>query len=108
MPPPSPRNLPEEEDIFDEEQCRFFLREVGCRVAAVYPFRFGIEEAYGIILDKYKRTEVSDVMSVLEDLLENDATSSGLGDDGDIWRSWRFDWKHRIVSHTPSQVPVHS
>lgn len=83
---------------FDEEQCRFFLREVGIRVVPTYPFSFGMEEVYSMILEHYGHTGVPDVTSVLQELLESDSIAAGFGDDGDVWRSWRHSWRHRNVS----------
>ena len=100
---PSPllRNSNRLEDFgcFDEEQCRFFLREVGERVVPVYPFSFGMEEVYSLILERYGYAGLSDATSVLQDLLEGDSTAGGFGDDGDVWRSWRHSWRHRNVCH---------
>jgi hypothetical protein len=82
---------------FDEESCRYFLREVGARVVPNYPFSFGMEEVYSLIIESYGYEGVPDVTSVLEELLEDDDTATGVGDDGDIWRSWRHYWRHRNV-----------
>lgn len=86
---------------FDEETCRYFLREVGERVVPAYPFNYGMEEVYSLILEQYGFEGVPDVTSVLQELLESDDTADGFGDDGDCWRSWRFYWKHRNVSRYP-------
>ena len=88
---------------FDEEECRFFLREVGERVVPQYPFSFGMEEVYSLILERYGYGGIPDATSVLSDLLESDSTASGFGDDGDVWRSWRHSWRHRNVSKPPSK-----
>lgn len=82
---------------FDEESCRFFLREVGARVVPYYPFSFGMEEVYSLILEKYGYSGLPDATSVLQELLEDDDSANGFGDDGDIWRSWRHSWRHRNV-----------
>ncbi|OCT45320.1 hypothetical protein CLCR_05412 [Cladophialophora carrionii] len=97
IPSPLLRNSNNFEDFgcFDEEECRFFLREVGERVVPVYPFSFGMEEVYSLILERYGYSGLPDATSVLQDLLESDGTAGGLGDDGDVWRSWRHSWRHR-------------
>ncbi|EXJ56058.1 hypothetical protein A1O7_08989 [Cladophialophora yegresii CBS 114405] len=97
IPTPLLRNSNNFEDFgcFDEEECRFFLREVGERVVPVYPFSFGMEEVYSLILERYGYSGLPDATSVLQDLLESDGTAGGLGDDGDVWRSWRHSWRHR-------------
>ncbi|KAK5232791.1 hypothetical protein LTR47_006018 [Exophiala xenobiotica] len=81
--------------LFNEESCRYFLREVGTRVVPFYPFNFGMEEVYSLILEKYGYAGLPDVTSVLQDLLESEGDAGGMGDDGDIWRSWRHSWRHR-------------
>ena len=83
--------------VFDEESCRYFLREVGERVVPAYPFDYGMEEVYSLILEKYGYQGIADAISVLQDLLEDDDVATGIGDDGDIWRSWRHHWKRRNV-----------
>ena len=83
---------------FDEESCRFFLREVGERIVPFYPFFVGIEEVYAVLVERYDRSRIADALSVLHELLEDDDNASGIGDDGDIWRSWRHCWRHRNVS----------
>lgn len=88
---------------FDEESCRYFLREVGTRVVPFYPFSFGMEEVYSLILEKYGYAGIPDATSVLQDLLENEEDAGGFGDDGDIWRSWRHSWRHRNVRRSHPQ-----
>lgn len=83
--------------MFDEESCRYFLHEVGSRLVPRYPFSFGIEEVYGILLDTYGFDGTPDVTSLLQELLEDKQNADGLGDDGDVWRSWRHGWRHRNV-----------
>jgi hypothetical protein len=98
-PSPLVKNSNRVEDFgsFDEESCRFFLREVGERVVQCYPFSFGMEEVYSLILERYGYAGLPDATSVLQDLLEDEGTAGGFGDDGDIWRSWRHSWRHRNV-----------
>ena len=103
MPSPTAENPPisaniEDLGVFDEESCRYFLRQVGARVVPFYPFSFGMEEVYSLMLERYGTAGIPDATSVLQDLLENEGTAGGLGDDGDIWRSWRHSWRHRNVS----------
>ncbi|RMZ90592.1 hypothetical protein DV736_g2186, partial [Chaetothyriales sp. CBS 134916] len=80
---------------FDEESCRYFLREVGERVVPAYPFGYGMEEVYSLILEKYGYAGIRDALSLLQELLEDDDVAAGVGDDGDIWRSWRHQWARR-------------
>jgi len=84
-------------DTFDEETCRYFLREIGEQIVPFYPFSFGIDEVYTLLLERYGENWVADALSVLHELMEAADNASGLGDDGDIWRSWRHSWRHRNV-----------
>jgi hypothetical protein len=83
--------------VFDEETCRYFLREIGAQIVPFYPFSFGIDEVYTLLLERYGEDWVADALSVLHELMEADDNAGGLGDDGDIWRSWRHSWRHRNV-----------
>lgn len=83
---------------FDEEACRFFLSEVGRVIVPRLPFSFGMEEVYARILDTYGVKGISDAISVLEELLEDETSAGGFGDDGDVFRPWRHGWRHRNVS----------
>lgn len=83
---------------FDEESCRFFLRELGLKVVQFYPFSVGMDEVFSQIMVTYGHDGAADVLSVLHELLEDESVALGSGDDGDIWRSWRHSWRHRNVS----------
>lgn len=83
---------------FDEETCRFFLQELGECIVPYFPFFYGIEQVYKCLLDRYGADHIADAMSVLHELLEDESLAVGIGDEGDPWRSWRYDWRHRNVS----------
>lgn len=91
---------------FDEESCRFFLRELGQKVVQFYPFSVGMDEVFSQIVDRYGYEGAADAISVLQELLEDESTAAGAGDDGDIWRSWRHSWRHRNVGFELSIWPV--
>ena len=97
-----------DKDCFDEESCRFFLREVGARVVPNYPFSYGMEEVHSLIIEQYGYEGIPDVTSVLQELLEEDDAATGIGDDGDIWRSWRHNWRHRNVRAPMTLTSAHS
>ena len=90
---------------FDEETCRFFLQGLGESIVPYFPFYYGIEQVYECLLARYGEVHVADAMSVLHELLEDDSVAIGVGDEGDAWRSWRYDWKHRNVSSTCNECP---
>ncbi|EXJ78822.1 hypothetical protein A1O1_09224 [Capronia coronata CBS 617.96] len=94
---PAFKNSPPFKELgcFDEESCRYFLREVGSRVVPFYPFNFGMEEVYSLILERFGYPGIPDATSLLQELLEKEDVAGGFGDDGDIWRSWRHSWRHR-------------
>jgi hypothetical protein len=81
--------------VFDEETCRMRLHEIGSEIVPSYPFAYGIQEIYGILLHEYGLSQIADVMSLLHDLLEDESY------EGFIWRSWRHGWRHRNVSLQP-------
>lgn len=83
---------------FDEESCRWHVREAGKRVVRFYPFSSGIEEVYCLMLERCGLPGLPDAMSVIEEMLEKESVANGMGDDGDIFRSWRHNWRHRMVS----------
>jgi len=56
-----------------------------------------MEEVFAQILAEYGLIGAADAISVLQELLEDESTAAGAGDDGDIWRSWRYNWRHRNV-----------
>lgn len=96
--------------VFDEEDCRDFLAlEIGVEIPPFLPYKAGIDHVYQRLLSRYGPANVADALSVLIELLEDDDSATGQGDDGDVWRSWRHDWRHRNVSlcsifHFPSDL----
>jgi len=76
--------------ILDEESCRYFLRELGKRIVPFYPYFVGTGEVCSVLLEKYDRAKVVDVLSVLHELPKDDRAAGGFGDDRDIWRPWRY------------------
>jgi hypothetical protein len=103
IPPPSLRDSHrfDERGYFDEEQCRSFVRDLGEQIVGQTEWNEGMQEVYYRLLKEYSFLGISDALSVLQDLLEGDNNASGFGDDSDIWRPWRYNWKHRNVSHPP-------
>jgi hypothetical protein len=82
---------------FDEEDCRFFLHDVGKQIVPTMPFSCGMEEVYRAIVARYGYAAIPDATSLLAELLETETSAAGLGDDSDIWRPWLYSWKHRNV-----------
>jgi hypothetical protein len=76
---------------FDEESCRMFLHEIGDDIVPRYPFAYGIQEIYEVLLGEYGRSQIADAISVFHELLEDESY------EGNIWRSWRHAWRHRNV-----------
>jgi hypothetical protein len=87
-----PRLRPGVRGAFDEETCRLHLHEIGDEIVPRFPFTYGIQEIYGILLSEYGLSQTADAISVLHELLEDESY------EGNIWRSWRHAWRHRNVS----------
>lgn len=85
--------------MFNEEECRDFLNEVGQVVVNTYIFSMGMEEAYTCIWRRYGLNGTSDAISLLHEMLEeDDVVGAGLGLDSDIWRPWKKNFRLRNVS----------
>ena len=94
--PPAAAALREE---YDEEGCRDFLvHELGVEIPRFYRYAEGIHEVQKRIILRYGDHNFAKAMGVFKELLELDDNACGLGDDGDLWRSWRYDYKLRRVS----------
>lgn len=68
------------------------LDRLGIEHVPRYPFEYGLQQIYAILLGEYGRSQIADVISVLHELLEDESI------EGYIWRSWRHEWRHRNVS----------
>lgn len=85
--------------LFNEDECRDFLNEVGNVVVNSYIFSMGMEEAYCCIWSKYGPEGTSDAISLFHQMLEeDDVIGAGLGLDSDIWRPWKNNFRLRNVS----------
>lgn len=83
---------------YDDESCREFLAyELGEEIARFYRYTEGIHEVQKRLILRYGDENFAKAMSVFHELLELEDNASGLGDDGDFWRSWRHDYKQRRV-----------
>lgn len=91
-PVPAPRLRPRVRGAFDEETCRMRLHEIGDEVVPRFPFAYGIQGIYETLLGEYGTSQIADAISVFHELLEDESY------EGNIWRSWRHEWRHRNVS----------
>lgn len=88
-------------DPFNEQECREYIAyELGDVIPRLYRYAQGIHEVQKRLIIRYGDTNYGKAMDVFRELMENNDCASGLGDAGDAWRSWRFDYKHRGVSDT--------
>lgn len=87
--------VPQGQDIsFDEERCRDFLvHELGIEIARSYRYSEGIHEVRRRVKKRFGDDDYVNVMRLFDELLESDDNAAGLGDDGDLWRSWRHEYK---------------
>lgn len=86
--------------MFNEDECRDFLNEVGQVVVNSYIFSMGMEEAYTCIWRRYGLNGTSDAISLFHEMLEeDDVVGAGLGLESDIWRPWKKNFRLRNVSH---------
>lgn len=85
-------------EAYDDEACRDFLTyELGNEIPTLFRYAEGIHEVQKRLILRYGDENMASAMGVFRELLEDD-DASGLGDEGDIWRSWRHDHKYRSVS----------
>lgn len=85
-------------EAYDDDSCRDFLvYQLGYEIPSYFRYAEGIQEVHKRLSRHYGEQNIAQAMGVFRELLEHDA-ASGLGDDGDMWRSWRHDHKHRNVS----------
>jgi hypothetical protein len=84
---------------FDEEAVRDFLvDELGLEIPRLYRYDQGIHEVYRRLVTRFGDEHFARAMGVFQNLLEGEDNANGLGDDGDLYRSWRHDYKMRKVS----------
>lgn len=85
-------------EAYDDEECHDFLSyELAFEIPTVFRYADGIHEVQKRLILRYGDENIARAMGVFKELLEVD-DASGMGDDGDMWRSWRHDHKHRRVS----------
>ena len=85
-------------EAYDDDECHDFLvYELGPEVPTFFRYAEGIHEVQKRLILRYGDENMARAMGVFKELLEED-DASGLGDDGDLWRSWRHDHKHWRVS----------
>ena len=85
-------------EAYGDEDCHDFLTyELAYEIPIVFRYADGIHEVQKRLILRYGDENIARAMGVFQELLEDD-DASGMGDDGDMWRSWRHDYKHRKVS----------
>jgi hypothetical protein len=84
---------------FDEEAVRDFLvDELGLEIPRLYRYDQGIHEIHRRLITRFGDEHFARAMGIFQNLLEGEDNANGLGDDGDLYRSWRHDYKMRKVS----------
>ncbi len=85
-------------EAYNDDACHdFIVYDLGFQIPLVYRYAEGIHEVQKRLIVRYGDENIARAMGVFREVLEVD-DASGLGDDGDMWRSWRHDHKHRRVS----------
>ncbi|KAI9836426.1 MAG: hypothetical protein M1819_001457 [Sarea resinae] len=91
---------------FDEDDCREFLQfQLGTEITRYFRYAEGVQEVKQRFVTRYGDTNTPKAMSIFYDVLRGENNASGLGDEGDIWRTWRHDFKLQGI---PSPIPVAS
>ena len=86
------------QEPYDEEAVRDFLTEELGEIPLNYRYAEGIHEVRKRLILRYGDMNFAKAMNTFQGLLESDDIGAGLGDDADLWRSWRHDHKTRRVS----------
>ena len=92
---------------FSEEDCRDFITHVlalDLKLPSTHRYRDGIDEVWRRLMYKFGDANLGRAMGIFNELLEDDDLG-GLGLGGDLWRSWRHDFKHINVSAFCDVVP---
>ena len=85
---------------FSDEACRdFIIYELGLEkcLPQLYRYKEGVEEVRKRLMIRFGDTNLGRSMKIFNSILEDD-DATGLGDEGDIWRSWRHSFVHCHVS----------
>ena len=84
---------------FTNEDCKEAIYELGHidRIPLNFRYKQGIEYIRTRLMHRYGDMNLNKALGVFNDVLEN-GSASGLGDDDDIWRTWRHSYHHQHVS----------
>ncbi|KAI9657808.1 MAG: hypothetical protein M1829_006874 [Trizodia sp. TS-e1964] len=85
----------ESHELLDESCLDFLVHELGLEIPRTYRYAQGIHEVQKRLILRYGDENIARVMDIFNSLLEDENNAAGLGDDGDVWRSWRHDYKMR-------------
>ena len=90
---------------FSIEDCKEIIYELGHFYRIPYHFRYkqGIEFVIRRLMQRYGDMNLDKALGVFNDILES-GSASGLGDDDDVWRSWRYSYHHQHVSLEPPNI----
>lgn len=89
----------EGEEHYSDDLCRdFIIYELGHQYGIPQGFRYaqGIDQVRTRLMLRYGDANLDRAMGIFNEILEDDSTT-GLGDEGDVWRSWRHSYLHRYV-----------
>ncbi|KAI9731400.1 MAG: hypothetical protein M1834_005306 [Cirrosporium novae-zelandiae] len=86
--------------LFSREECiDFLVYKLGPQaVSEAQVYKGGLEWLFARLWEHYGAMDAIKAVDVFKDLVESEKNSWGLGDDGDIWRNWRHEWKLHNVN----------
>ena len=97
---PEDENSTSVRENYSEEACMdFIIYELGYGSGLPRDFRYaqGIDQVRTRLMLRYGDRNLDRAMGIFNEILES-RSASGLGDEGDVWRSWRHSHTHCRVS----------
>ena len=86
---------------FREDVCRDFINfQLGYkdRLPTLYRYTQGVDEVRRRLILRFGDVNYSSAMGIFNSIMRN-GHASGLGDEDDIWQSWRFSFSHSRVRY---------
>lgn len=78
------------------------MLRLGIEIAREYRYTQGIREVQARVLEAFGEDHYPHAMRLFDDLLQGETNALGLGDEGDLWRSWRHEYQLKKVATRPN------